>query len=159
MQKISIVVERKSYKLHLYSDTLLVKSYRAVFGRNNNVKKLRNDFSTPIGNYKVVSISDSTEFYKYFKLNYPNKLDVGEALKNSEITKPEFDVFVGAIKKGKYGIDNEFIGIQGLGEYDFIFKNLPFVFNWTNGSIAISNDAIDELTKFIKVGTPVIIKN
>jgi len=34
---------------------------------------------------------------------------------------------------------------------------LPFPFNWTNGSIAITNEDIDEISKFIKIGSPVKI--
>ncbi len=43
------------------------------------------------------------------------------------------------------------IGIQGIGEYNLIFKNLPFVFNWTNGSAAISNESIDELLSVVDI--------
>jgi hypothetical protein len=50
------------------------------------------------------------------------------------------------------------IGIQGIGEYNAIFKNLPFVFNWTDGSIAVSNEDIDEIYSVVKRGTKVVIK-
>ena len=50
------------------------------------------------------------------------------------------------------------IGIHGIGELNYVFKNLPFVFNWTNGSIAMSNENIDELYSVIKIGTEVDIK-
>ena len=50
------------------------------------------------------------------------------------------------------------IGIHGIGELNYIFKNLPFVFNWTNGSIAMSNENIDEIYSVIKEGTEVVIK-
>jgi hypothetical protein len=49
------------------------------------------------------------------------------------------------------------IGIHGIGKLNFLFKNLPFVFNWTDGSIAISNEEIDELCGVIKKGTKVTI--
>ena len=40
----------------------------------------------------------------------------------------------------------------------YIFKNLPFVFNWTNGSIAMSDENIDEIHSVIREGTEVVIK-
>ena len=49
------------------------------------------------------------------------------------------------------------IGIHGMGKYNFIFKNLPFIFNWTNGSIAVSDESIDELYPLVKIGTKVTI--
>ena len=57
-------------------------------------------------------------------------------------------------KETKLGSD---IGIHGIGTYNIIFKNLPFAFNWTNGSIAVSNENADELYSVVKIGTPVKI--
>ena len=37
-------------------------------------------------------------------------------------------------------------------------KNLPFVYNWTNGSISVSNEAIDEIFSVVQKGTKVVIK-
>lgn len=50
------------------------------------------------------------------------------------------------------------IGIHGIGRLNPIFKNLPFVYNWTDGSIAISNESLDELLSVINTGTQVVIK-
>jgi len=50
------------------------------------------------------------------------------------------------------------IGIHGIGRLNFFFKNLPFVFNWTDGSIALSNENIDELISVVKVGTKIVIR-
>jgi len=49
------------------------------------------------------------------------------------------------------------IGIHGIGQLNSIFKNLPFVFNWTEGSIAVSNEEIDELFNVTPKGTTVTI--
>ncbi len=164
LSDIRLIVHRKEYKLGLYSDTLLIKNYKAVFGRNSsNVKSSANDFATPRGNYSICHIDTNTKYYKFFRLNYPNEADAAEALKRKKISKKEYFEIVTALKKKKCPPSKtslgERIGIHGIGKYDFIFKNLPFVFNWTNGSIALSNEDIDELYKFVKVGTPVIIKD
>jgi hypothetical protein len=50
------------------------------------------------------------------------------------------------------------LGLHGIGKFNFIIKNLPFVFNWTNGSIALSDEDIDEIFSIVKVGTKVVIK-
>ncbi len=44
------------------------------------------------------------------------------------------------------------IGIHGIGRLNFIFKNLPFIYNWTDGSIAVSNENIDEIYSVAKKG-------
>lgn len=159
----NIVVNRSNFTLSLYEDTVLIKSYRASFGRNlRDKKKLANDGATPVGEYKICSITNDPVYYKFLKLNYPNLDDAVEALRKSLITQREFN----EIKFEFYYEDcissntvlGGDIGIHGLGRLNAIFRNLPFVYNWTNGSIAISNEDLDELLTVIKKGTKVVIK-
>lgn len=159
-----IAVDRRDYTLSLYSDSILVKKYTAVFGRNSgSVKLSKNDFITPSGEYKICRIDTNDVYYKKLYLNYPNIADAAEALKLNLITRSEFLAISNNIKESgcsfEYTVLGSDIGIQGTGEYNLIFKNLPFVFNWTNGSIAISNENIDELMSIVEIGTEVIIKN
>ncbi|MCB0729705.1 MAG: L,D-transpeptidase [Ignavibacteriae bacterium] len=160
----SIVVDRRNYTLSLYSDTILVKQYSAVFGRNSgSVKISKSDFITPTGKYIICKIDTNYTYYKKLYLDFPNLADASEALRNKIITKDEFLEISNSLKFNQCSSGNTVlgsdIGIQGIGEYDVIFRNLPFVFNWTNGSIAISNENIDELLSVVKIGTKVTIKN
>lgn len=163
LEDVNLVVNRKTYTLNLYEDTVFVKSYRASFGRNLlDKKKVANDGATPVGEYKICSIQNDPTYYKFLKLNYPNLDDAVEALRKSLITQKEFN----EIKFQFYYEDcidantvlGGNIGIHGLGRLNYIFKNLPFVYNWTNGSIAISNENLDEILKVIHKGTKVVIK-
>lgn len=155
-------VDRRNYKIELYSGKLLIKTYKAVFGKNNNiVKTSANDFVTPIGDYIICAIDTNSRYHKFMKLNYPNEKDAAEALKRGYINEEECSRIIEAHKRKdcppadtKLGAN---IGIHGIGEYDFIFRNLPFTFNWTNGSIAVSNKNIDEIYSVVKIGTPVKI--
>jgi murein L,D-transpeptidase YafK len=162
LENIRLIVDRHNYRIELYSDKGLIKTYKAVFGKvNNTIKISKNDMVTPIGEYKICAIDTVSRFHKFLKLSFPNDKDAGEALKQGYITKKEFDAIMIAYnnnecppKETELGSN---IGIQGIGEYDFIFRNLPFSFNWTDGSIAVSNKSIDELYSVVKVGTPVKI--
>jgi len=158
-----IVVDRRAYKLDIYSEGVLVKRYRAVFGKNNNGLKTRgDDYITPVGDYKVCEIKDDQEYYKLILINYPNDKDAGEALKRGLIDENTFKKIYNANEKGLCPEFDPVLGgnisIHGLGEYDFIFRNLPFSFNWTDGSIALNNSDIKELIEILKVGTPIKIK-
>lgn len=163
LEDVNLVVDRKTYTLNLCEDTVFVKSYRASFGRNLFEKKKRaDDGATPIGDYKICSIQNDPSYYKFLKLNYPNLNDAVEALRKALITQKEFN----QIKFQFYYedcIDSNTvlggnIGIHGLGRLNAILKNLPFVYNWTNGSIAISNEDLDEILTVIHKGTKVVIK-
>ncbi|MDP3150530.1 MAG: L,D-transpeptidase [Ignavibacteria bacterium] len=156
-----IVINRTTFELALYSDTILVKKYRAVFGRNPLAKRSANDNATPIGVYKICEIVTSHKYGKLFKLTYPNLQDVEAGLakgilSQDEYEKLRFDNNYGECVNAETKLGGN-VGIHGIGELNFIFKNLPFVFNWTDGSIAISNENIDELYNVITKGTEVVI--
>ena len=164
MQNVKIVVSRSNYKLDLFSDTVLVKSYKAVFGQSTGrIKTSSSDNVTPIGKYRICYVDTSSKYHKKLFLDYPNTYDAAEALKQSIINKKEYDEIAQSQDNDdcppnstKLGAD---IGIQGIGEYDFIFRNLPFAFNWTDGSIAVSNENIDEIYTVTSINTPVEIRN
>jgi len=156
-----ILVNRSTFELALYSDTILVKKYRAVFGRNPQPKRSENDNATPIGVYKICDILTSHKYGKLFKITYPNLQDVeagfaGGSLTQDEYEKLRFDNNYGECVNAETKLGGN-VGIHGIGELNFIFKNLPFVFNWTDGSIAVSNENIDELYNIISKGTEVVI--
>ena len=77
------------------------------------------------------------------------------------ITQQQFDTLRKELNLGCPKLKTELgtdIGIHGLGRLDFLLKNLPFVYNWTDGSIAISNESIEEIYPLVKKGTKVAIK-
>ena len=159
----NIIISRKDYNLNLYEDTVLIKSYHASFGKNVNIPKTKaDDFSTPVGTYQICGISRDHKYYIKFKLNYPNINDITEALRKNMITQQEFDqlkfeFYYDDCPKLDTPLGND-VSIHGIGEYNFIFRNLPFVFNWTDGSIALSNEDIEELSTVVSKGTKVVIQ-
>lgn len=163
LTNVNIVVHKQKYKLELYSDTLLIKSYRAVFGKSysaSSEKKFRN--VTPTGTYQVCSIDTSSKYETFLAINYPNEKDIGEALRLGYISNNEYNIMFNNLQNSectaayeKFGT----IGIHGIGQLNFIIKNLPFVFNWTNGSVAVSNESVNELYSVIDVGTKIVIKD
>lgn len=164
LSNISIIVDRRNYKLIVYSDSVMIKKYRACFGRNNSIiKTSKDDLVTPRGEYRICSIDNNNYYYKSFKLDFPNEKDAAESFKNNNISYNEYIKILQALENGdcppagtKLGAN---ISIHGIGKYDLIFRNLPFVFNWTNGSVALSNRNIEEISKVIRVGTRVTIIN
>ncbi|MGD8779434.1 MAG: L,D-transpeptidase [Ignavibacteria bacterium] len=164
LDNVKIIINRSNYFVEVFSDSVSVKKYKAVFGKNaSQVKKFKDDYVTPIGRYKICSIDTSSQYHIFLSLNYPNKRDAAEALKNNFISKLEYDNIINSLqlegcpsKDTKLGAN---IGIHGTGEYDLIFRNLPFIFNWTNGSIAVSNGNIEEILSVVGIGTEVIITN
>jgi murein L,D-transpeptidase YafK len=163
LENTNIIIDRKNYTLALYEDTVLIKSYRASFGKNINSPKSRaGDGATPVGDYQICSVDTTSKYHKFLQLNYPNIHDSMEGLRMGWISQRTFDnlkfeFYHEGCVDGSTPLGGH-IGIQGIGEYNSIFKNLPFVYNWTDGSIAVSNEDIDEIYSVIKKGTKVVIK-
>lgn len=162
LNDVHLIVDRKNYRIELYSDKILIKTFKAAFGKNTGtLKTSATDNVTPIGQYKVCAADSLSKYHKFLYLDYPNEQDAAEALKQKYINSNEFNTIMLAVKKNecppketRLGAD---LGIHGIGKYNVIFKNLPFSFNWTNGSIAVSNENIDELYSVVKIGTMVKI--
>jgi hypothetical protein len=158
----NIIIDKQKFALNLYEDTVFIKSYRAVFGRNHSaIKSLAKDKVTPVGQYEVIDIDTNSAYKIFFRLNYPNVNDLTEALRKGIIDEKEYNRL-----KFNFYYDpancftplTDSIGIHGIGRLNLIFKNLPFAYNWTSGSIAVSNESIDELYTIIKRGAKVVIK-
>jgi murein L,D-transpeptidase YafK len=160
LENVHIVIDQSSYSLSLFSDSILVKKYRAAFGRTRS-KSSSKERVTPIGTYKICDIDSSHIYGKFFRLNYPNLEDAENGLLKKRISQKEFDqlkfeFYYGKCPNNKTSLGGN-LGIHGMGKLDYLIKNLPFVFNWTDGSIAVSNQNVDELYKFINEGTVVVI--
>jgi len=62
LNNVQIVIDRSNYTLELFSDTMLVKKYKAVFGKNRNkMKTSANDFVTPSGEFQICRIDTNTQ--------------------------------------------------------------------------------------------------
>lgn len=159
----NIVIERKTFTLTLYEDSVMIKAYRANFGSNIiDAKSHEGDGATPVGEYLVCSIDTAHKYHKFLHLNYPNLNDMAEGLRKGIISQSEydslrFDFFYKECPELRTALGGN-IGIHGIGKYNYIFKNLPFIYNWTDGSIALSNEHIDEIYSVVKKGTKVVIK-
>jgi len=163
LDDVNIRIDRKNFLLSIYEDTVFIKSYRISLGKNPTIPKTKaNDGATPVGEYKICDIDTAHKYYKFLKLNYPNLDDASDALRRGVITQSQFD----QIKFEFYYEDcpkletplGGNIGIHGIGRLNYIFKNLPFVYNWTDGSIALKNESIDEILSVTGKGTRVVIK-
>ncbi len=161
--KVTLEIKKKNYRLTVYYNDKPLKSYKAVFGRSSTIAGiLGNNKTVPNGTYKISKIDTSSVYKKFFKLNYPGIKDLADLFENNHITKEEYEYLVSNENPEKV-LEQKFseinIGLQGTGNMDFILNNFPVVFNWTNGSIAVSNKAIDEIYLLIEEGTKIVVKN
>jgi murein L,D-transpeptidase YafK len=161
--------DRYRIEIHKAERLLLVRKgdtierrYRIAWGRGGPGDKRRaGDDKTPTGVYRITGFNDSSKFYMFMRLNYPNVKDAFFGLKNKLISRAEFDRIAAAVKRGVAPPQNTAlggaIGIHGLGRETekklHIHRNL----NWTEGCIALTNEEIRQLRSFVTIGTKVVI--
>jgi murein L,D-transpeptidase YafK len=135
-----VVVVKSESRLYLKKDGTVLKSYRAVFGANpKGHKQQEGDERTPEGKYILDYKKEDSSFYKSIHISYPNETDINRAA--SLNVKPGGQIMIHGQK-------------NGLGWLSWITQR----FNWTDGCVAVSNKAMDEIWDAVDIGTPIEIK-
>lgn len=136
----SIIVDKFSRKFLVYHKGKKINEFSAELGRNwVGNKRVKGDKATPEGMYKVIRKLEgkNTKYYKALLLDYPNKEDTERFRKEvSSGTIPSSANIGGMI---------EIHGNGGKGV------------DWTDGCIALKDNEMDIIFKYVKVGTPVTI--
>lgn len=157
-----ILIDKKAHTLALFSDSILVKTYKCSFGRNpSGDKEIEGDNKTPVGNFYIASKKAESRFHRFLGISYPAIEDAERGLRQNLIASAEYDIIVTAIRNKQQPLQKTRlggnVGIHGNGNWDFILQILPWKFDWTRGCIALSNTDIEELFNLIDVGTSVEI--
>ncbi len=165
MENPKIVVDISKNALELFNGDELLKRYKVNLGRSEFLlKPQRGNYSTtPVGVFSICNSYGSEKYFKVYKLNYPDSARIILACKKGFISEKEKEEL---LKLKRYGCNIKFgreifgpeLRIHGFGKANFLLANLPFTFNWTDGSIALSNEDLKELSPYLKIGMKVIIK-
>ncbi len=136
-----IVVQKKQRLLSLYSGGKYIKSYPISLGKNPIGHKLREgDGKIPEGVYSIDWVHPNSSFHKAVRISYPNSIDKANAKSRGD--NPGGDIMIHGLPDG-FGL-----------LYPLFIKH-----DWTEGCIAVSNIAIEEIEASVKVGTKVVIES
>ena len=135
----SVFVSKSDSRLYLKKDGKTLKKYRVVFGANpSGHKQQEGDERTPEGKYILDYKNANSSFYKSIHISYPNEADKKRAEEKG--VNPGGSIMIHGQK-------------NGFGWLAFVTQ----FFNWTDGCIAVSNGAMDEIWQAVDVGTPIEI--
>lgn len=157
-----IEIVKSQRLLYLKHGDKVEKTFHAAFGYGGRGDKRQfGDHKTPIGVYRIIKVKGSDHFHRFLMLNYPNVKDAYWGLKNGMLTRVEFDAIVEAAKSGQMPPQNTplggAVGIHGIGEITPDKLTIHENVNWTEGCIALTNEQIDELSRYVEIGTKVVI--
>jgi len=118
----------------------------------------RGDSKTPLGEFKITWINESSRYRLFFGIDFPN---IDYAIRAYQAQIINLDEFISIQKsyarKQLPSQETElggYIGIHGIGNGDL---NTHLSYNWTDGCIALTNKQILQLAKWINIGMKVII--
>jgi len=135
----SVIVNKSESRLYLMKNKKLMATFHVVFGANpKGHKQEQGDERTPEGRYTLDYKNPNSAYYKSIHISYPNAQDKKRAKDRN--TDPGGDIMIHGQK-------------NGYGWLGFITQR----FNWTDGCIAVSNSAMDEIWRAVDIGTPIII--
>jgi len=144
--KISILIDKSDYQLHIYTADTLVKTYAVVLGGNPVDDKLREgDQCTPEGSFKIVSKYPHKSWSKFIWINYPT----ANSWRKHQKAKADDIIPQNARIGGE-------IGIHGVPKgTDVMIKTGV---NWTLGCISLTNTDVNEIYPFIDKNTVILIQ-
>jgi lipoprotein-anchoring transpeptidase ErfK/SrfK len=144
--KVFILIDKSSYRLYVYEDVTLLKSYPVVFGNDDlGDKMMAGDRETPEGTFHIIAKRYDNRWSRFLLLDYPTPASE----QKFEERKAEHLIPENAQIGGGIGIH----GTWPKDDFVFIYRQ-----NWTNGCISMHNADVDELYNLVKVGTPVVIR-
>jgi murein L,D-transpeptidase YafK len=130
-----ILVLKAERRLYLLRQGSLVREYPVRLGPNPAGPKIfEMDGRTPEGVYIIDSRKSDSQYHRSLHISYPSPDDVARA--------------------AKYGIPaGGNIRIHGTPH-----ESGRFVGDWTDGCIAVTNEAMDEIWEAVSLGTPIEIR-
>ncbi len=151
-QKLQLSVKRGEQTVKVFDNIAI--------GRNGaGFKTHVGDDVTPLGKFRIAWINNRSPYYRFFGFDYPNRHNAEEGLAWGLINRNTYRQIVAAHDAGVMPPQDTVlggqIGIHGLGKAD---EDIHRLMNWTHGCIALTNEQIDSLRRYIGKGTVVEIK-
>ncbi len=156
-----LLVDTSKLTLEVKKGEETVETFQNIaIGRSGaGFKEFRGDDVTPLGTFKIGWVNRKSHYYRFYGFDYPSRENVEKALADGLISLKVYDSIVKAHDREKVPPQNTplggQIGIHGLGRGDI---KIHKIMNWTHGCIALTNEQIDRLDRWIKKGTVVKVK-
>jgi len=156
-----LLVDTVNNKLMVMAGTRMISTYKDIsigrYGAAND--RMQGDHQTPVGRFHIAWISDDSRFHRFLGLDYPDLETARRAYQDKRITGSDWQAIQRAHRQGKIPPQNTplggQIGLHGIGAGS---REIHGRYNWTDGCVALTNNEIDELLQWVRVGTRVDIR-
>lgn len=156
-----LLVDTTARTLGVWQDGALKQEFSEIATGRGGVgyKREMGDGKTPIGEFRIKWVNPQSKFYLFFGLDYPDQQHAEAAWRDKRIDFDTYYAIRAALYRGEVPPQDTpiggSIGIHGIGNGDL---NVHRRFNWTKGCIALTNEQIVQLARWIQIGTRVVIR-
>lgn len=138
-----VVVYKGEQRLVLKRWGTVIREYPIVLGPNPvGHKQYAGDGRTPEGEYLLDWRNPESRFYRSIHISYPNQYDIANA--EARGMDPGQHIMI-------HGSPNWAPSSEWAEQW--LYRD-----NWTEGCIAVTNEAMDEIWLAVEDGTPIVIK-
>ena len=161
ISSIWLLIDTKKKRLDVKRGKKILASFDkiAIGRRGAGFKNRRGDKITPLGTYKIGWINNKSSFRTFYGFTYPSIENAKEALKKRLISHVAYYSILDAHHSNKIPPQNTSlggrIGLHGLGNGN---PEVHKLWDWTKGCVAVTNQQIDALSRWIVKGMTVKIK-
>lgn len=159
--EVRVVIDTAQQTLTVFRGETIAEQFPDIaIGRNGTTPDKRvHDKKTPLGEYRVARIKHDSDYHLFLGLDFPTEAQARRALERGLIDRGDYDAIAAAAAGGRLPPQNTplggYIGIHGVGNGDL---EIHRSFNWTEGCIALTNEEVDRLAGFVRMGTPVEVR-
>lgn len=134
-----VLIEKQARRLTLFAKGEVIKTYKIALGGNPiGPKERQGDLKTPEGTYIIDSRNGNSGYHLALHISYPNENDKRRAKELG--VSPGGDIMIHGIKNGFSQIGASHVSAD-----------------WTEGCIAVTNQEMEEIYRFVPNGTIVEI--
>jgi hypothetical protein len=159
-EEVWLQIDTGALKLTVMRGDQVVQVFDDIaIGRFGTTKdKRRLDGKTPLGEFRISLIKNNSGFYRFFGFDYPRLDQADRALQRGDLPVDQYVAIRQAVRGQRTPPQNTalggHLGIHGIGSGD---PQVHEDYNWTNGCVALTNAQIDALTRWVQLGTRVVI--
>ena len=156
-----VYIDLLKRELSVYRNGARIESipYLAYGAAGAEEVRLRGSKQTPTGEFAIRRINRQSKFRLFFGIDYPTPQIARSAWEKGILSDQEYEYYLDY--RERHGVApadttlGGYIGIHGLGRSPLWIHRKR---DWTAGCVAVTNDEIQALDKWLHVGTKVVIR-
>lgn len=158
---VRVVVDTADLTVTVYeADDVVARFENISIGRGGAAPDRQSkDRRTPLGEFRIARVKHDSDYHLFLGFDFPTTAHADRALARGWISFEDYREIALAAREARLPPQDTplggYLGIHGIGKGDL---ELHRRLNWTEGCIALTNEQVDQLARWVRLGTPVEVR-